>query len=609
MLKFLELNDDKQPVTSFDTTYTSLDKLDNAGLLLNNKVVVVDFDNDNVNEDGIIEYFKAHYPTLTVKTTRGIHFYYSKPSDVVIKNGADKITVGGFQVDYKTGTKSYAIVKHKGKMREANREISLKDLPPLPIEMYPLPKAKNITGLAEGDGRNNALFYHLRLIREQKRDLDINTIATFINDVILGEKLDNKELTSLLTSVSELEVNVNGQYNGDPKDMISFGEFIAKELDVKIYNGSLYFKDGLNYSRDRIKLNKAINKHLKLRRSQMTELEAQLYIYADLVDNKQNFNVKLRNGVIVEDNVVEYDCGFTPFFLDVSYDPNAYDKNVDDFINFICCSRNDMRTVIEEILGHILLVNKFPHKIFFLTGSGANGKSTFVEMITKFSGELSSHVDIANFDDGTSLASLIGKIVNVADDVDAIYLEKSKNLKTMASGNTVGARAIYSQPITLKNTATLIFTANEPPVFKDKSDGIGRRLVIIPFENKVKTRIYNLDELLSTDTAKSYILNLALAGVKRIYDNKLEMSTSETIEQATKQYYLDNDSVLAYLNDYPAIDNNPVATIYEAYTEYCEDSNLKAVSLNKFSRRLKSLGYDIKVTKMLNKTVRVVQKL
>lgn len=609
MLKFLELNDEKQPVTSFDTTYTSLDKLDNAGLLLNNKVVVVDFDNDNKNESGIIEYFKLHYPTLTVKTTRGIHFYYSKPSDVVIKNGADKITVGGFQVDYKTGTKSYAIVKHKGKMREANRELSLKDLPPLPIMMYPLPKAKNITGLAEGDGRNNALFYHLRLIREQKRDLDINTVATFINDVILGEKLETKELTSLLTSVSELEVNVNGQYNGDPKDMISFGEFIAKELDVKIYNGSLYFKDGLNYSRDKIKLNKAINKHLRLRRSQMTELEAQLYIYAELIDNKQIFNVKLRNGVIVEDNVVEYDCGFTPFYLDVSYDPTAYDKNVDEFIDFVCCNRKDMRTVLEEILGHILLVNKFPHKIFFLTGSGANGKSTFVEMITKWTGELSSHVDIANFDDGTSLASLIGKIVNVADDVDAIYLEKSKNLKTMASGNTVGARAIYSQPITLKNTATLIFTANEPPVFKDKSDGIGRRLVIIPFENKVKTRIYNLDELLSTDTAKSYLLNLALTGVKRIYDNKLEMSTSETIEQATKQYYLDNDSVLAYLNDYPAIDNNPVSTVYEAYEEYCEDSNLKAVSRTKFSRRLSSLGYTITSTTMLGKKVRIIRKI
>lgn len=608
MLKFLELKDDKQPATSFDTTYTSLDKLDNAGLLLNNKVVVVDFDNDNKNESEIIEYFKQRYPTLMIKTTRGYHFYYSKPSDVVIKNGADKITVGGFQIDYKTGTKSYAIVKLKGKMREANRELSLKDLPALPLEMYPLPKAKNISGLAEGDGRNSALFYHFRLIREQKKDLDINTLSTFINDVVLCDKLSSKELSTILNSVSELEINSNGQYNGDPKDMISFAEFIVKELDIKIYNYNLYFKDGLNYSRDKIKLNKAINKYLKLRRSQMTELEAQLYIYAELIDAKQKFNVKLRNGVIVEDNIVEYDCGFTPFYLDVMYKPEAYDQNVDDFLNFICCNRKDMRVVIEEILGHILLVDRFPHKIFFLTGSGANGKSTFVEMITKFTGELSSHIDIANFDDGTSLVSLVGKLVNVADDVDAIYLEKSKNLKTMASGNTVGARAIYSQPITLKNTATLIFTANEPPVFKDKSDGIGRRLVILPFENKVKERIYNLDELLSTDNAKSYILNLALAGVKRIYDNKLEMSESKTIVEATKQYYLDNDSVLAYLNEYPAINNNPITTVYEAYEEFCEDSNLKAVSRVKFSRRLTSLGYNLKSTTMLGKRVRIIEK-
>ena len=609
MLKFIELNEKKQPVTSFDTTYTSLNKLDNAGLLLNNKVVVVDFDNDNEDESKIINYFKQHYPTLTVKTTRGTHFYYSKSEGVTIKNGADKITVGGFQVDYKTGTKSYAIVKHKGKERERSGELTLKGLPLLPIEMYPLAKAKNISGLADGDGRNNALFYHLRLIREQKRDIDVTEVANFVNDIVLKDKLDTKELTALVESVSNLEINANGQYNGDSSDMISFAEFIAKELDVKIYNGSLYFKDGLNYSKDKIKLNKAINKYLKLRRSQMTELEAQLYVYGELIENKQKFNVKLRNGVIVEDTVVDYDCGFTPFYLDVSYDPNAYDENVDKFLNFICCNRKDMRQVIEEILGHILLVDKFPHKIFFLTGSGANGKSTFVEMLTKWTGELSSHIDIANFDDGTSLTSLIGKIVNVADDVDAIYLEKSKNLKTMASGNTVGARAIYSQPITIKNTATLIFTANEPPVFKDKSDGISRRLLILPFENKVKNRIYNLDELLSSESAKSYLLKLALGGIKCIYDNKLEISESETIKEATKQYYLDNDSVLAYLSEYPDINKHFVKDVYSQYVEnFCDERNLKAVSQATFTKRIKALGYETSVAKRLNKSERIFIK-
>ena len=616
MLKYLKLDNEKRPVEGFDVTYTSLDKLDNAGIKLNNKTVIVDFDAHNEEEikilKSVVSVIYAKYPTFKVETTRGVHLYYRVPNGLTIKNWTAQMTMLGFKVDYKTGTTSQGVIKLDGKLRKTSEPVetlNLTKLAELPVELYPLPKSKGniLLGLRDGDGRNDNLYKHLLCVKESKTALSLDEVANFINDYLFIDKLKSNELEATIESVKSKEES-SEVYTGDPKDMISFAEFIVKALDIKIYNYNLYFRDGLNYSKDKIKLNKAISKYLKLRRSQMTELEAQLYIYAELVENKNKFLVKLRNGVIVEDNVVDYDCGFTPFYLDVSYDPTAYDKNVDDFINFICCNRKDMRIVLEEILGHILLVTKFPHKIFFLTGSGANGKSTFVEMITKWTGELSSHVDIANFDDGTSLTSLVGKIVNVADDVDAIYLEKSKNLKTMASGNTVGARAIYSQPITLKNTATLIFTANEPPVFKDKSQGIGRRLVIIPFDNVVKERIYNLDDLLSSDNAKSYLLNLALGGIKRIYDNKLEISESTTIEEATKQYYLDNDSVMAYLNDYGSIEGNPVSTVYEAYTEYCDDSNLKAVSLNKFSRRLKSLGYDIKPKTMLGKTVRVIEK-
>ena len=616
MLKYLKLDNEKRPVEGFDVTYTSLDKLDNAGIKLNNKTVIVDFDAHNEEEikilKSVVDVIYAKYPTFKVETTRGVHLYYRVPNGLTIKNWTAQMTMLGFKVDYKTGTTSQGVIKLNGKVRKTSEpveELNLTKLAELPVELYPLPKSKGniLLGLKDGDGRNDNLYKHLLCVKESKVPLTLDEVANFINNYLFVDKLKSTELEATVESVKSKEES-SEVYTGDPKDMISFAEFIVKALDIKIYNYNLYFRDGLNYSKDKIKLNKAISKYLRLRRSQMTELEAQLYIYAELVEDKSKFLVKLRNGVIVEDNVVDYDCGFTPFYLDVSYDSEAYDKNVDDFINFICCGRSDMRIVIEEILGHILLVNRFPHKIFFLTGSGANGKSTFVEMITKWTSELSSHVDIANFDDGTSLTSLVGKLVNVADDVDAIYLEKSKNLKTMASGNTVGARAIYSQPITLKNTATLIFTANEPPVFKDKSQGIGRRLVIIPFDNIVKKRIYNLDELLSSDNAKSYLLNLGLAGIKRIFNNNLEMSESTTIEEATKQYYLDNDSVMAYLNDYGAIEGNPVSSVYEAYTDYCDDSNLKAVSLNKFSRRLKSLGYDVISTTVLGKKLRVIRK-
>ena len=121
MLKFIELNADKSPKTNFSITYSNLDRLENAGLLLNRNTVIVDFDNDNFEEQRIINYFIQNFPTLSVETDRGIHLYYSIPKNINIKKRADLITVGGFQVDYLTGDKAYAIVKRRGVQRKINQ--------------------------------------------------------------------------------------------------------------------------------------------------------------------------------------------------------------------------------------------------------------------------------------------------------------------------------------------------------------------------------------------------------------------------------------------------------------------------------------------------------
>ena len=55
MNKYIELNDDKTPKTNFDTIVIDITKIDNAGILLNSNVVLVDFDGDNENEKRIID--------------------------------------------------------------------------------------------------------------------------------------------------------------------------------------------------------------------------------------------------------------------------------------------------------------------------------------------------------------------------------------------------------------------------------------------------------------------------------------------------------------------------------------------------------------------------
>lgn len=85
-----------------------------------------------------------------------------------------------------------------------------------------------------------------------------------------------------------------------------------------------------------------------------------------------------------------------------------------------------------------LLRISFPHKVFFMVGkTGANGKSTFFEMLNSWVGDLGLNLALEQFNDQISVMELEGKLVNVGDDIDSGYMEKSMNFKTLASGNTI----------------------------------------------------------------------------------------------------------------------------------------------------------------------------
>lgn len=259
------------------------------------------------------------------------------------------------------------------------------------------------------------------------------------------------------------------------------------------------------------------------------------------------------------------------------------------------------------------MIHNFPHHVFFLKGNGKNGKSTFLEMINEFVGECGDQISLEDFNDATSVSSLIGKLVNCSDETDQVFIDRCKGYKSLASGNTIKVRPIYSQSIQVINTATLILNANKMPNFKDKTGGFFRRLMIIPFdydlekENKIEE---NLLEKLSTPNAKSYILNLALDGYKRIKSNGNKMSYSELIENEKLNYRMETDSVIAYLDEFKNIDGKVASSVYLQYQVYVEDIGKIAVSRAEFTSRLKDFGYECKIqwVSELKKSVRCYVK-
>lgn len=603
--RFIELNEDKSPINR-SVTYPSYEELENVGLLLTDNTVVVDFDGDNKNENKILEYLEKEYPTaVIVKTDKGKHFYFSKPIGIEIKNWADTITVGGYQVDYKTGNQ-YVMVKRKGVERERNRELTLEDLPELPQELYPLPRQKeNLSGMTEGDGRNDAIFKHLGYVRRTYPDIDIEDISKVINEVTFEETLDEKELEAVVTSAKKYK------YDKPQKDMIKLAQDIIRELDIKLYNAQLFFRQDNKYISDNRLLLQRINDFCKLKKTQDNEIMHQINKFADEVDSaEKELPILLKNGMVIEGEFVATDIPtFSPFYLDVAFEASAYDEHVDKFLNDITCGHKELRQTLEEILGLILLTAKFPHHVFFFIGSGYNGKSTFLEMINNFVGDLGQNLSLDAFNDATSVASLVGKLVNCTDETDGVYIDRCKGYKSLASGNTITVRPIYSKPVKVQNTATLILSTNNMPKFNDRTHGFYRRLVIVPFDFKIKEKISNIDELLSTDNAKSYILNLALKGVKSIKENDYKLTKNEILDKVLEDYKAEADHVAGFVKEYSVIDGKETKEVFADYQEYCGELGVYPLSLASFTSRLKEYNYVSTPTTKDKKSIRVYKKI
>ena len=631
MNKYIELQaGTKVPKEKLDTFVTEIEKIMNGALLLDEDTVVLDFDNVGDVWKDVLNL----YPTRCIKTTRGAHLYYKRPANKRINNATNARTYIGLQADYKTGfnnKKSLVTVKQNGVMREVLNDTPLDNLPELPIALYPIySKNTNMYEMDDGDGRNSEIYSHIRMLKDNKvEDSDIGKFANFINTKVFKKPLEQQELMNTIASAVNAESNNNEidiftiDKKGNQKlDEKKLAVWSINELDLHYYAGHIHF---INEEKTRFFKSDMANKtlmaeiqkrlikkglNITIKQAQETEVINQIK-YAMIIGGKMNltdeieekvYPVQFRNGWILNNNkdMLKMSGVFTPFNMNVDYNPEANDENVINFINWFCQNDKNLIGLFEEILGHILMTEKFPHHIFFFIGNtGNNGKSTMLNMIENWTNNLHSTVALEQFEKPENIALLIDKLVNCGDDIKASMIEDSRAMKTITSGNKILCRPLYVNPFEFRPSATLIFTCNEIPFFKDKSGGVARRVVCFPCDAQVEDgkRDMDMDYKLSTDGAKSTLLNLALNGLKKIYDNRGQLTKVDAVTQATEKYLLESDNIAMFFeeNDVDSmcddLANNTFTKLYVIYSEYCKESGYYAVSKKKFSNRLSAVSY------------------
>lgn len=611
-LRYVKINEDKQPLHSLNTTFSKeeVENEENVAILIEEPYVVIDVDDmDNFNIIKKIVTTKG-IKCKIMETNRGGHFWFMNLEP--LKNVVDKPCFLTIPIDIKShGKKSMVTVKHKGVWRKWN---DVEGVSVLPKWLTPLKTRQKLKGMKEGDGRNSGLFsLIIPMINEGLNKDEIREIFHIINDFVFESPVDSFEIDAMLND-NDIFDNASNMFMRDGKFLHDeFAKWMCRTFKIKYANTSLYLYDRGIYINDCRKVE-------QLMVEQISELKAhqrrEALSYISLID--ADTHEPSPNTFCCQNGIYSIEDGrftdFSPdyFFtskINAVYNPNARCDDIDTFMNSLF-PNNDMRKLIEEMLGYILMNHVKYQKAFILIGAGGNGKSTFLDMVREFAGPINcSALSLEDTSHRFRSAGLVDKILNLGDDISDSILENSSTFKSLVTGDEIVLERKGADPFGYRYKGKMIFTSNSIPSFRDKSEGISRRLVLIPFNKPFTPDSEGYDphiiDKITTKEARSHLLNIAIRGAERLIKNR-KFTDSREVEDMLDKFKSDNNNVIEWLEQKDDIRGIPSKVTYDDYKIWCVDNGLKSQSSKRFYAYIREYtNLDILRKYVDGKTMRV----
>ena len=258
----------------------------------------------------------------------------------------------------------------------------------------------------------------------------------------------------------------------------------------------------------------------------------------------------------------------------------------------------DTRKTLQEVAGYLFIKGLKMEKVFFLFGTGANGKSVFFEVLNGVLGEENiSNYSLESLTDtnGYFRAKIKDKIVNYGTDIKLTKIDAGL-FKTLASGEPIEARLPYREPFVMNDYAKLIFNVNKMDSANiEHTHGFYRRLLIIPFSQTIPDEIQDRDLHKKILEDRAGVLNWIIEGAGRVIKNR-DIFISKECEEFKQRFIKETDSVAMYEENYRESNRSniyykTVSDAYNDYKDFCHDAGNKPLGRNNFTARMESLGF------------------
>lgn len=338
-------------------------------------------------------------------------------------------------------------------------------------------------------------------------------------------------------------------------------------------------------------------KHVKKTRSNnakkamVKELEHRVPILPKNMDTDK-MSVNCKNGIIDlrSGKLMPHDINkFMTKMLNVQLPENPKSPRLWlDFLSDIFGDDRELIRYIQKAVGYSLSGSTNEQCVFFLYGTGRNGKSTFLEIVRYIMGDYATNIQPETImvrpskgSANSDIARLKGaRFVTSVEPNEGMRINEGL-LKQLTGDDVVTARKLYGDEFEFKPEFKLWMATNHKPIIRGTDTGIWRRIHIIPFTvsipvEKVDRRLkYKLREELPD------ILAWAVEGCRIWQSEGLRMP--KAVLDAVQEYRHEMDVISAFTDACCIVGGEVKSSqLYAVYSEWTAENNEYRMSSTKF---------------------------
>lgn len=286
----------------------------------------------------------------------------------------------------------------------------------------------------------------------------------------------------------------------------------------------------------------------------------------------------------------------------VQYDPNA---QCPTWLAFLERVQPDptVREYLQRVLGYSLTGRMDEHAIFIHVGPGANGKTTFLEVVKAVMGDYGQKLDRDTLlsKSGSSnqipadIARMAGARLLAASEIPAGRKLDDERVKELTGGDTQTARRLYGDWFDFTPTGKIHMVTNHLPGLESGGEGMGRRMRIIAWETVIPEpeRDKTLKERIVA-TEASGVLTWLVEGARRWA--QLGLITPQSVIDRSREHIEEADPIMPFIHERLEVGEEfetETMAVYGAYESWSRANGNNPMSGRAFSMAMvERLGAD-----------------